>query len=105
MQTINVSPNPLLTDLVYQLRMIGKLEPDMHKRTAYAMAVESLLLNADSFGEMAMAMSIAKEFKKLPGIGDSISSKIEEFLMTGKIQKLIDLQASTNESNSVSTGS
>jgi DNA polymerase/3'-5' exonuclease PolX len=87
----NISPNPLLSELVLKLRMIGKLEPDVRKKKAYSIAVESLLENAEKFSELVMTPSIKMAFKSLPGIGDSISAKIEEFIMTGNIKKLIEL--------------
>lgn len=37
----------------------------------------------------------AKEIKKIPGIGESIALKIEEFLKTGKIKYLEDLKQET----------
>lgn len=95
----NISPNPLLSELVLKLRMIGKLEPDLRKKKAYSIAVESLLENADKFNDMAMTNSVRQAFKALPGIGDSISMKIEEYLMTGNIRKLVELEANEKSVN------
>jgi DNA polymerase/3'-5' exonuclease PolX len=98
MNVINMSPNPLLSELIIALRLIGKYEPEPHKAKAYDVAVNSLLRNADKFNELAMHSPGGKAFKELDGIGDSISLKIEEFLMTGKIHKLEELKAA-NEHN------
>jgi DNA polymerase/3'-5' exonuclease PolX len=91
-ETIVNPVSPLLAELVYQLRQLAALEPEPRKRQAYLKAGESLLENADKFNDMARQPSSKQAFKELPGIGDSISSKIEEFLMFGKITKLLELQ-------------
>jgi DNA polymerase/3'-5' exonuclease PolX len=84
--------SPLLAELVYQLRQLSVLETEPRKRQAYLKAGESLLEHAEDFNFMASQVASKEAFKSLPGIGDSISSKIEEFLVFGKIQKLVELQ-------------
>jgi DNA polymerase/3'-5' exonuclease PolX len=88
---MNVSP--LCSELVYQLRQLAKFEKDPHKSNSYKKASDSILENAETFDEMV----IKGDFKILPGIGDSINKKISEFLMTGHINKLRELQNAKNE--------
>jgi DNA polymerase/3'-5' exonuclease PolX len=84
--------SPLLAKLVGQLREIGSLESEPRKKMAYTKAIASLLEASDEFDSMVLQPSSQKVWKKLPGIGDSICLKIEEFLMFGMINKLRELR-------------
>jgi len=80
--------NPLCSELVLQLRKIGKLESDPHKRASYMKAADVILDNIDNFRQLVVTDS----FKTLPGIGDSINKKIKEFFLFGYIPKLKDME-------------
>ena len=81
--------NPLCNSLAIELRKLSTLEPDPHRAKAYQKAATVLLENIEQFD----SLMIDKDFKSLPGIGDSINRKIEEFLMTGHISKLKELES------------
>jgi DNA polymerase/3'-5' exonuclease PolX len=83
--------SPILSALVAELRQIGALETP-HKAAAYMKAADSLLDNASLFDEYVAMPASTKPWKKLNGVGDSICTKIEEFLMLGYIPKLRALQ-------------
>jgi DNA polymerase/3'-5' exonuclease PolX len=88
-----VSYNSELADV---LDSLAYYEKDEHKSAAYdhaAHVIDQLPFKVTSGKELA------KGPKKVKGIGKSISNVIDEFLSTGKVQKLERLEkgASTNE--------
>ena len=88
-----VSYNSDLTDVFDKL---ASYEEDPHKRNAYreaADAIYKLPFEVKSGSELATGPM------KIPGIGKGIAKKIDEFLETGKIKRLEELEkfTSTNE--------
>lgn len=59
-------------------RDVGK---NIYKYNAYRKA-------AGTLSALPERVNSGKEAKKLPGIGDKIAKKIDEFLETGKLQKI-----------------
>jgi DNA polymerase/3'-5' exonuclease PolX len=66
-----------------RLSHIADLEEDQWKARAYAMA-------SIKIRDYHKNLEVMVDYKEIPGIGKSISEKIEEFRITGKIQKLED---------------
>src|SRR6056300_785128 len=88
-----VSYNSELADV---LDSLAYYEKDEHKSAAYDHAGHII----DQFPfKVTSGKELAKGPKKVKGIGKSISNVIDEFLSTGKVQKLERLEkgASTNE--------
>ncbi|XP_051168701.1 DNA polymerase beta-like [Leptopilina boulardi] len=71
-----------LTELANYERNVTK---NIYKSNAYRKAAVTL-------SKLSERVKNGKEAKKLPGIGDKISKKIDEFLETGKLQKLEDIK-------------
>jgi DNA polymerase/3'-5' exonuclease PolX len=88
-----ISYNPNLTDIFDKL---ASLEEDPHKRNAYRTAADAI--HALPY-RVTSGQELAKGSKKVKGIGKSIAKVIDEFLSTGKVQKLEKLEkgTSTNE--------
>jgi DNA polymerase/3'-5' exonuclease PolX len=88
-----VSYNSELADV---LDSLAYYEKDEHKSAAYDHAAH--IIDQLPF-KVTSGKELAKGPKKVKGIGKSISNVIDEFLSTGKVQKLERLEkgASTNE--------
>jgi DNA polymerase/3'-5' exonuclease PolX len=88
-----VSYNSELADV---LDSLAYYEKDEHKSAAYDHAAH--IIDQLPF-KVTSGKELAKGPKKVKGIGKSISNVIDEFLSTGKVQKLEKLEkgASTNE--------
>lgn len=67
-----------ITDLANYERNVSK---NIYKYNAYRKAVATL-------SGLPERVKNGQEAKKLPGIGEKIAKKIDEFLSTGKLQKL-----------------
>lgn len=68
----------ILSELANYERNVTK---NIYKSNAYRKAATTL-------GKLRERVKNGAEAKKLPGIGDKIAKKIDEFLETGKLQKL-----------------
>ncbi|XP_071439901.1 DNA polymerase beta-like [Hetaerina americana] len=75
-----------LTELANYERNVNR---NVYKYNAYRKAASALA----SYGKRIQS---GDEARKLPGIGDKISKKIDEFLQTGKLQKLEKIHADDN---------
>lgn len=89
-KTIELESNPVSTneEIAWHLDILGSLEEDEHRRTAYknaATAIRTLDFEVTNGDELS------KGPLKVRGIGKSIAAKIDEFLQTGKIQRIDDL--------------
>ena len=84
------------SDLADVLDDLSFYEKDEHKSAAYDRAAQ--LIDQLPF-KVTSGKELAKGPKKMKGIGKSIANVIDEFLSTGKVQKLERLEkgASTNE--------
>ncbi|XP_043474805.1 DNA polymerase beta-like [Leptopilina heterotoma] len=71
-----------LTELANYERNVTK---NIYKSNAYRKAATTL-------GKLSERVKNGAEAKKLPGIGDKIAKKIDEFLETGKLQKLENIK-------------
>ena len=91
--TYYMAYNPHLTDVFDKL---ASYEQDSHKRDAYRTAADAI--NTLPF-EITSGKELAKGPKKVQGIGKSIAGMIDEFLETGKVEKLEKYEntGSTNE--------
>jgi len=91
--TYYMAYNPHLTDVFDKL---ASYETDSHKRDAYRTAADAI--NSLPF-KVTSGKELAKGPKKVKGIGKSIAGMIDEFLKTGKIEKLEKFEkvGSTNE--------
>ena len=91
--TYYVAYNPRLTDVFDKL---ASYETDSHKRDAYRTAADAI--NTLPF-DITSGKELAKGPKKVQGIGKSIAGMIDEFLETGKVEKLEKYEntGSTNE--------
>jgi DNA polymerase/3'-5' exonuclease PolX len=90
-----VSYNSDLTDVFDKL---ASYEEDPHKRNAYrnaADAIYKLPFEVKSGSELATGPM------KVPGIGKSIAKKIDEFLETGKIKRLEELEKPTSTNDEI----
>tara|TARA_B110000495_G_scaffold193091_1_gene197911 strand:+ start:595 stop:1701 length:1107 start_codon:yes stop_codon:yes gene_type:complete len=85
-----VSYNPKLTDIFDKL---ASHEQDSHKKDAYRTAADSI---HNLPFKVTCGIEISKGAKKVKGIGKSTAKIINEFLATGKVEKL-EKTASTNE--------
>ena len=85
-----VSYNPNLTDIFDKL---ASCEQDSHKRDAYRTAADSI---HNLPFKVTCGIEISKGAKKVKGIGKSTAKIINEFLTTGKVEKLEKI-GSTNE--------
>ena len=88
-----MSYNPGLTDVFDKL---ASHEQDSHKRDTYRTAADAI--NTLPF-KVTSGKELAKGPKKVKGIGKSIASMIDEFIETGKVQRLENFEntGSTNE--------
>jgi hypothetical protein len=80
-------------DLAHALHILAKLEYDYHRKAAYrkaAAAIQLLDFDVESGSQLAK-----KGPRKVPGIGLSISKKIDEFLLNGSICRIDELKKST----------
>ena len=91
--TYYMAYNPHLTDVFDKL---ASYETDSHKRDAYRTAADAI--NTLPF-EITSGKELAKGPKKVQGIGKSIAGMIDEFIKTGKVQRLENFEntGSTNE--------
>lgn len=81
-------------ELVDVFDKLASYEEDSHKRDAYrkaADAIYKLPFKVNNGSELATGPM------KVAGIGKGISKKIDEFLSTGKVQRLEKLDTSTNK--------
>jgi len=85
-----VSYNPKLTDIFDKL---ASHEQDSHKKDAYRTAADSI---HNLPFKVTCGIEISKGAKKVKGIGKSTAKIINEFLTTGKVEKL-EKTGSTNE--------
>ncbi|KAH3866823.1 DNA polymerase beta-like isoform X2 [Dreissena polymorpha] len=82
------NPNTEFCDFLMELANYEKnVNRMMHKYNAYRKA-------AGVLAKHPTKITSGKEAKALPGIGDKIAKKIEEFIHTGKLQKLEKIRAS-----------
>lgn len=86
------NPNGGIVDFLMELANYEKnVSRMMHKYNAYRKA-------AGVIAKLTNPIRSGDDAKKLPGVGDKISKKIDEFLKTGKLQKLEKIRASdTNQ--------
>lgn len=61
------------------------MSKNIYKYNAYRKAATTL-------SELPERVKSGEEARKLPGIGDKIAKKIDEFLETGKLRKLEDVR-------------
>lgn len=73
--------NEIFAELADYERNVSK---NVFKSNAYRKA-------AGTLGALPEKVKSGEEAKKLPGIGIKIAQKIDEFLQTGKLQKLEDV--------------
>ncbi|XP_011163672.1 DNA polymerase beta [Solenopsis invicta] len=80
------NPNQDLCDFLMELADYERnVSKNVYKYNAYRKA-------AGTLGALTERVQSGKEAKKLPGIGEKIAKKIDEFLQTGKLQKLEDIK-------------
>ncbi|CAK9831774.1 DNA polymerase beta [Anthophora retusa] len=85
------NPNQDLCDFLMELANYERnVSKNIYKYNAYRKA-------AGTLGNLSERVKSGAEAKKLPGIGEKIAKKIDEFLSTGKLQKLEDINK--DESN------
>uniref|UniRef100_T1J7P5 DNA polymerase n=1 Tax=Strigamia maritima TaxID=126957 RepID=T1J7P5_STRMM len=76
------NPNADFCDFLIELANYEKnVNRNMHKNSAYRKAASVL-------AQLTYRVKSGEEAKKLKGIGDKIGKKIDEFISTGKLQKL-----------------
>ncbi|KAK0045407.1 DNA polymerase beta [Biomphalaria pfeifferi] len=81
------SPNADLSEFLIELGNYEKnVNRALHKFNAYRKAAAAL-------AKYPVRISSGAEAKKLDGIGEKIAKKIDEFLQTGKLQKLEEIRA------------
>ncbi|OGY59708.1 MAG: DNA polymerase III [Candidatus Colwellbacteria bacterium RIFCSPLOWO2_01_FULL_48_10] len=84
-------------DIAKILREISEylgMESEPFKPRAYEKAAEAIESLSDS-AEAAYSSGGIDALKKIPGVGESIAEKIEEFIETGKIKYYAELKAKT----------
>jgi DNA polymerase/3'-5' exonuclease PolX len=94
--SIELESNPVSTneEIAWHLDVLSSLEAedhgsqDPHKVRAYRNAAQAI--RGLDF-EVTNGSEISKGSKKVPGIGKSIAAKIDELIVTGKIQRIRDL--------------
>ncbi|KAK6627172.1 hypothetical protein RUM44_009649 [Polyplax serrata] len=80
------NPNKEISDMLYELAEYEKnVTGNVHKYNAYRQAGKSL-------ANYPKKISSGKEAKKLPGVGQKIADKIDEYLQTGKLKKLEEIR-------------
>ncbi|KAL6267686.1 hypothetical protein P5V15_000761 [Pogonomyrmex californicus] len=80
------NPNQDLCDFLMELADYERnVSKNVYKYNAYRKA-------AGTLGALTERVKSGEEAKKLPGIGVKIAKKIDEFLQTGKLQKLEDIK-------------
>ncbi|XP_068987253.1 DNA polymerase beta-like isoform X2 [Bombus flavifrons] len=85
------SPNQDLCDFLMELANYERnVSNNIYKYNAYRKAASTL-------STLSERVKSGQEARKLPGIGEKIAKKIDEFLNTGKLQKLEDINK--DESN------
>ncbi|XP_034191254.2 DNA polymerase beta [Osmia lignaria lignaria] len=85
------NPNQDLSDFLMELANYERnVNKNIYKYNAYRKAAETL-------SSLSERIKNGQEARKLPGIGEKIAKKIDEFLSTGKLQKLEDINK--DESN------
>ncbi|XP_012145527.1 DNA polymerase beta isoform X2 [Megachile rotundata] len=85
------NPNQDLCDFLMELANYERnVSKNIYKYNAYRKA-------AGTLGSLSERVKSGQEARKLPGIGEKIAKKIDEFLSTGKLQKLEDINK--DESN------
>ncbi|KAF7406255.1 hypothetical protein HZH68_005624 [Vespula germanica] len=84
------NPNQDLCDFLMELANYEKnVSKNIYKYNAYRKAAGSLSTLTDR-------VKSGEEAKKLPGIGEKIAKKIDEFLKTGKLRKLEEINKNDN---------
>ncbi|EZA59610.1 hypothetical protein DMN91_004796 [Ooceraea biroi] len=84
------NPNQDLCDILMELADYERnVSKDERKYYTYRMAAETL-------GTLSEKVKSGEEAKKLPNIGVKIATMIDEFLQTGKLQKLEDFKKDEN---------
>lgn len=79
------NPNHDLCDFLQELAQYERnVSKNVFKYNAYRKAAATL-------GALPERVKSGEEARKLPGIGDKIAKKIDEFLATGKLRKLEDI--------------
>ena len=85
-ETVKMSPtevryNEKFVELLGKLRAIMMQQGEPFRARAYQKAMESIMAYPES-------ITSVEQIKKLPGIGTTIQSKLQEYVDTGKISKL-----------------
>ncbi|XP_032457622.1 DNA polymerase beta isoform X5 [Nasonia vitripennis] len=81
---------PSYTNMKYELANYERnVNKNVHKYNAYRKAASTL-------SGLSERVKSGEEAKKLPGIGEKIAKKIDEFLETGKLRKLEDINKDEN---------
>ncbi|XP_036140802.1 DNA polymerase beta-like isoform X2 [Monomorium pharaonis] len=84
------NPNQDLCDFLMELADYERnVSKNVYKYNAYRKA-------AGTLSTLTERVKSGEEAKKLPGIGVKIAKKIDEFLQTGKLQKLEDIKKDEN---------
>lgn len=84
------NPNQDLCDFLIELANYEKnISKNVYKYNAYRKA-------ANTLSSLTQRVSNGEEARKLPGIGPKIAKKIDEFLQTGKLRKLDEINKDTN---------
>ncbi|XP_043792123.1 DNA polymerase beta-like [Apis laboriosa] len=84
------NPNQDLCDFLIELANYERnVSKNIYKYNAYRKA-------AGTLSGLTERIKSGQEAKKLPGIGEKIAKKIDEFLSTGKLQKLEDINKDEN---------
>ena len=80
-----MKPYNELSKILLEFSIYHTIKGESFKPRAYEMASESVAVLDDEIKQTWKSGSI-KELKKLPGIGESIAEKIDEYYKTGKIR-------------------
>lgn len=90
-----LSKNKELADILSLLASYYVMAGDTHRATAFTKASNNIL-NHDK-----VILSGAQARKELSGIGDSTQRIIDEYMSTGKVQRLTELETQFNEQKQV----
>jgi DNA polymerase (family 10) len=76
--------NKEIADIFYQIADIYEMKDVSFKPRAYRKAAQ----NIESLGNDIEVIHNNGKLKEIPGVGESISKEIEEFLKNGKVKRL-----------------
>ncbi len=79
--------NQKIADFLFELATYERnVNKDMHRYSAYRKAAEAIAAHEDN-------ITSGDQAKKIKGVGKKIAAKIDEFLSTGRLQKLDKIRA------------